>query len=369
MNPLRHKYLLAIFFLLFPFLARTQTPETAPRYEVGFNYFRGFVMKHDKYMGHLSKGITRGAELSFIRKSDGRSAWQRLTNYPDVGLSLSFFDYPTPVLGKTLALNSFTDYFLIRSKKFSSSLRLGIGLAYQTNPYDKETNNKNIVFGSPVTFSLQAKLNLKYEIAQNWLINGAVGLSHFSCADLKRPNKGLNIMAGYLGVSHFIGQSNDVIHPSAIDKEFSRKLRFSINFNGAPVHYKIIDSKVYPAFSLSAHVQKPVSRLFDLQLGVDLFNNSSMAEVIKDDRDLDATDLPDHKKAGISGGIEYHMNKISIQFNLGYYLYAPYKGPFGSLYQRYGLKFYVNDHIFINTGFKSHRADAENAEFGLGYRF
>lgn len=370
MDCFKGKYLLFLFLLPLSFVCSGQVISEIPhKYELGFSYLQGFAMKHDKYMGHLSKGITHGGEFSFIRKSDGRTAWQRLTNFPDVGLSITYFDYPSPVLGKSLGINGFSDYYLFRSKRFSAATRIGIGLGFHTKPYDKETNNKNVAYGSPVTFSLQSKLILKFQVAERWLINGSAGISHYSLADIKRPNKGVNILAAYIGINHLIGERTPFVLAEETNPEYSRRLRYSVNLNGAPVTYKMTDPKTYPAISFSAHVQKPVSPLFDLQLGIDLFNNAAMAEVIKDDWELDVVKLPDHKKAGISGGFEYKMNKISIQFNLGYYVYAPYKGPFGNLYQRYGLKFYTTNKIFIYTGFKSHRADAENAEFGLGYRF
>ena len=362
-------------FALFGCYAEVWAQEFPARYEWGGSYLSGFIIKHDREMGHLSKGITRGAELSMIRKSYGRTAWQRRTGYPDVGLSLSYFQYPTPVLDKSFALNGFSDYYLISLRRFSSFFRLGVGLGYHTNPYHKDRNNKNVVYGSPVTVSLQSQLGLRYRITDSWAITGTAGITHFSVGAMSRPNKGLNIASVYVGLRYLTGNGGEKIPFSEPDKLYSRKLHLVVNVNGAGVNYNVTDHRLYPAYSLSAQLQKPVSSLFDIQIGLDFFNNTALKEVIKYDTRVEAEQRPDHKKAGVSGGVEYHMNRISVQANVGYYFYQPYL-HLSKVYQRYGLKFYpaiciagVDNKVFIYTGFKSHGAVAENMEFGIGYRF
>jgi len=336
---------------------------------LGIDLKQGMVVKHDKYMGHLSKGITRGFEADLLKKTTGETQWQRLVHYPNVGLSLIFFNYPTDILGETLALNYVSDYYLIRSGKFESTCRLGIGLAYQSNPYNKEYNNKNITYGSHVTFSLQTKLNIQYNVYRDFYLHGGLSFCHFSMADIKRPNKGLNVFTTDVGLIMLLNRQTEYVPISAEDREFNRKWRYNINFNAFVATYKSSDHKSYPVYTLSLYTQKPLSNLFDLLMGVDFFNNHVLKEVMKDDTSLDHTQpLPDHKKVGVSAGIEYHLNKLSIAFDVGYYIYKPYDF-YSILYQRYNIRYYFTDNWFVNGGFKTHGADAENSELGIGYRF
>ncbi len=337
--------------------------------EIGVDYKQGMVVKHDKYMGHLSKGITRGFEIDILRRTTGKTEWQRLANYPDVGLSIVFFNYPTDILGESWGINYVTDYYLIRKKRFQSTFRLGLGLGFHTNPYHKETNNKNITYGSPVTFSIQSKLNLKYNIYKNISLHGGLAFQHFSMADIKRPNKGLNVFTTDVGLTMLLNKNDQFIQATEEEKNYSRKVRYNILFNAFFASYRSADQKKYPVYSLSLFAQKPVGRLFDLTMGIDFFNNYVLKDVMKDDSSLDpALPLPDHKKIGFAMGTEYHMNKMAIAFSIGYYVYKPYDF-YSDLYQRYALKYYFSDKVFINGGFKTHGADAENAELGIGYRF
>src|SRR5690606_26608486 len=190
----------AFLFLLalFGFSVGVFAQESSARYEWGGSYLSGFIIKHDREMGHLSKGITRGAEVSMIRKSYGRTAWQRRAGYPDVGLSLSYFQYPTPVLDKSFALNGFSDYYLIRLRSFSSFSWLHVGLVDHANPYQKDRNINNVVYGSPVTVSLQSQLGLRYRIFDLLAITSTAGVTHFTVGGMSWLNQGVNIASVYV---------------------------------------------------------------------------------------------------------------------------------------------------------------------------
>ncbi len=344
------------------------SPMTKKKYELDARYLQGFVIKHDRFMGEIAKGITRGFEARVTKRTTGETRWQRLAGYPDIRLSLAYMDYASDIIGESVALNYNSDYYILRRPKISSTLGLGFGLGFHTRPYDKETNNKNIVYGSPVTFSLQTAFNFKYHFHPDWAVNAGVLFSHFSMADIKRPNAGLNNLLGEIGVSYFPGRENEIISKMPEDYLFDKKWRFSVNTNFTMATYKVVDKTAYPVFVATIFAQRPVSPLFDLGISLDYFNNTVLKEVKKDDQELENDENPDHKKAGVSAVVEYHMNRLSIWLNIGYYVYKPYY-YYGNTYQRYGLKYYFSEHIFAVAGFKSHGADAEHSEFGFGYRF
>ena len=66
-------------------------------------------------------------------------------------------------------------------------------------------------------------------------------------------------------------------------------------------------------------------------------------------------------------GHELFINKMSIETQLGYYVYYPFDFE-GQTYMRIGFKRYFGDTFFGAVTLKTHAAKAEAVEFGIGVR-
>ena len=75
----------------------------------------------------------------------------------------------------------------------------------------------------------------------------------------------------------------------------------------------------------------------------------------------------DFKRVGVFVGHELFVNKMSLETQLGYYVYYPFDFE-GRTYVRIGLKRYFNDKWFASLTLKSHAAKAEAVEVGIGIR-
>ena len=76
----------------------------------------------------------------------------------------------------------------------------------------------------------------------------------------------------------------------------------------------------------------------------------------------------DYKRVGVFVGHELRFNKVAFVSQIGYYVYWPYEFE-KRIYLRLGLKRYLfNDKFFAAVTLKSHWAQAEAIEFGLGLR-
>jgi hypothetical protein len=75
----------------------------------------------------------------------------------------------------------------------------------------------------------------------------------------------------------------------------------------------------------------------------------------------------DFKRLGGFLGYELFINQWSFIAQAGYYLYYPYDFE-GRIYNRLGLKYYFNEKLFGVFSVKSHFANAESLEFGIGIR-
>ena len=75
----------------------------------------------------------------------------------------------------------------------------------------------------------------------------------------------------------------------------------------------------------------------------------------------------DYKRVGVFVGHELFVNRISLEVQIGYYVYQPLKKDL-AIYDRVGVKYYFTDKIFASYTIKTHLFLAEALEFGIGVR-
>lgn len=355
--------------------AQTQKDSTPPArtYTIGANTFKGFIMLHDHRIGHLIREHPVGFELFINQNTYGEKRWQQLYNYPDIGFSLAYFDFKVRELGKIFASTVYLDFYARRGRKSDLIFKVGTGLGFSTNPYDRETNNKNNVVGSTVTFTLQGRLGYNFKINDRLKLTSALSLTHFSNGAVKMPNKGINIISANLGFSYLL---TDHSRPEFKDRPVGDKEPKSENKN---LHYNLsvfagareiipIGGKKYPFINAVLYVDKRLNKKSSLLLGTDFFYSWAVEQEIKTARDLPEGEDPDFKRAGITVGHELFVSKISLLTQFGVYIYRPFKGSGDPVYQRYGLKYYFSEKLFSGVFLRAHYGVAQNVEWGLGIR-
>ena len=66
-------------------------------------------------------------------------------------------------------------------------------------------------------------------------------------------------------------------------------------------------------------------------------------------------------------GHELFINRISLETQIGYYVYKPFKSD-AALYDRLGMKYYFSKKLYSELAIKTHGFLAEALEFGIGVR-
>jgi len=331
-------------------------------------YFAGPVLKHDNEMAHLAYGITQGAEFEYFMPSSGKKEWQHALNYPDIGASLSYYDYGADDLGQSVGLLLYARLFLKRNERFSLSARIGTGWGVHSKPYNKDTNSKNASFSSPFTFALNGALETRVNISPQWAAGVSLMISHFSFADFNKPNKGVNVVSPVFNVYYLNGQSTlDRPERKNIDPvdRTSRPLTYNACYSMGWVDHGVLDNKRYPVYMASAFVKKRFSNVSYWRLGFDLFNNTILKEEVAFIHAVQKIRKVGHKRAAVTAGYELRMGRVSAVMVLGVYVYKPYKiDP--AIYQCYGLNVYVHKNVFFHYGFKTHFGNADHMELGVG---
>ncbi len=362
--------LLLLLILTTSWLAAQETQE---KYEsVNLNYFYGSILEHNKDVAHLITGHPEGIILSYNRKTYGLNTWERLYNYPDWGFSFIYQDLKEEALGHNFGVYAhYSFYFFKRNLQF----KIGQGLAVTSNPYDLETNFKNIAYGTRLLSSTFVTLNYtKSNIYKRWGIQFGAAFVHYSNANLKSPNTSTNTLAFNFGVNYDLNPQPlpDFIEQKDSDLPYTEPIAFNIILRTGLNESDYVGLGQHPFVILSGYADKRLNRKSSLNAGVDLFFSRFLEAEIEyraiafpqDNVDPDQ----DWKRVGIFIGHELRFGRAALLTQLGYYVYYPYDFE-GRTYQRIGLKRYFGDRYFGAITLKSHGAKAEAVEFGFGIRF
>ena len=260
-------------------------------------------------------------------------------------------------------------YFLSRHLQ----LKIAQGLAFANKPYNKETNSKNKAFGTRVMAN--TNIGLSYDnqtLFKNIGFHAGLLFTHYSNGRIKSPNSGINTYLLNLGFNYdFTNDLKRNTDSIADTKSFKDKIHYNFVLRTGINESPIIRSGQYPFYHISFYADKRINRKSALQLGTELFLTESFKEYIKyfsvayPEKNIDAN--TDYKRIGLFVGHELLINKISLEAQIGYYVYQPFKKDI-PVYDRVGMKYYFNKNIFGGFTIKTHLFLAEALEFGIGYR-
>ena len=335
------------------------------------SYFYGNILKHSMYAEHLIKGHPEGVLVSFNRKTFGHNEWEQAYNYPDYGFSFQYQDLQNDILGDIYALAvHYNFYFLRRNLVF----RISQGIGMTTNPYDKESNFKNTAFGSALMSSNLFMLNYRREnLAGRFGLQAGFVFTHFSNGRIKSPNSGINTYAINLGINYNLEDKTEYIKNDSLRQvKYEEPIRYNAVFRTGFSESQIVGSGQKPFYHIGLYADKRVGRKSALQLGTDIFISKYLKEYIRYSS-IAYPNRPyldpetDYKRIGVFLGHELFINRLSVEAQLGYYVYKPFKYE-SDIYQRLGAKYYVCKNIFGAFSLKAHGGRAEAIEVGVGVR-
>lgn len=337
---------------------------------VDANYFYGTLLRHNKDISHLVNAHPDGFILGFNRKTYGAKRWQQEYNYPDWGFSFVHQNANYGVLGKNYGLyGHFNFYFLKRNLFF----RIGQGIAYNTNPFDLDTNFKNNAYGTRLLSTTYLMLNYnKQNIFKNVGVQAGVALVHYSNGNFKAPNSSTNAFTLNVGLQYSVtDERNPEYISDSLPKKISEPIKFNFVLRGGLNESDYLNLGQHPFFVVSAFADKRLSYKSTLQLGADFF----YLPFLKKEIEYLSIAFPsmgvegdeDFKRVGVFAGHELHINKLAVVSQAGYYVYYPYDFE-GRTYFRVGLKYYFAEKLFSTITLKSHGAKVEGVEFGVGIR-
>lgn len=361
---MRHRIL---FFILFSSIVFSQEQNTNTAIDI--TVFKGNVLPHTPDLYHL-QGHPNGVLVSYNFQTHGDKEWQQQYNYPDFGAFVMYQDFNNEFLGHNISVGGhYNFYFLNRHLKF----KLAQGIAYASLPYDKETNSKNKAFGSQILANTNLGLYYKKDyLFDRFGIEAGLLFTHYSNGRIKSPNSGINTYGLTVGLNYNFDEKKErTVDTALASKKFKEKIKYNAVLRFGVNESPVINSGQHPFYHLGFYADKRLNRKSAIQLGTDLFLTQSFKDYIK----FKANAYPenninpdaDYKRIGVFVGHELFINRISLEAQVGYYVYDQFKNEI-SIYDRLGMKYYVSKKVFTSFTIKTHIFLAEALEFGVGVR-
>lgn len=332
----------------------------------------GFLLSHhlelDVFNAHFP-----AVEISLQKKTWGSRRWEEAYAYPSIGVScwvsnLGGFE----AIGSAVALYPFISFPLTPNQTHAIHFKLGIGVGYLTNHFDRIENYKNFAIGSAFNLAASLYFDYRYQFSRSTTVSAGFGLTHFSNGSTKTPNYGLNILTGTIGVTTFLNKPNRGMKKKLLPEysvfEFDGSKYLELQFSTALATKDMSEQlgERFMVYAVFTNIMARVSYKSKFGAGVDYTYDGSDSYLIERATGINPP-LRDVTKVGVNLAYELILDRTSFLFNAGFYVAGKERGE-GDLFQRLTLKYLITDNLFANMALSAHLGKAEYIGLGLGYR-
>ena len=356
-----------VMFAIAPFSVKSQIKSSSD-FLISVQGHYGYIIAHHSNMTHLIKGHIYGGEINYVLRTDGHHSWQQVHKYPDVGICALHLYLANPQqLGNLEALYPYINLRMNKLKrKLSLNLRIGVGLAYITKPYDRIANHQNNAIGSHINGFVNLRLNSTVMLSKSWRLDGGVGLTHASNGALKTPNLGLNMATLNLGLGYVFGNKIIVIKKDSAMAAVAKKWHPSVIL---VMGIKELDvgGPEYTSLGLQLNMNKCLGYKSKIGGGIEMSYNAATKKYWQEDS-VYHTKPGDILKGGIKFSYSFNISRLSLPIDFGYYFYNKLPND-DKFFHRIGLRYMVTKHLIANVTLLTHWARADYFEWGAGYEF
>ena len=309
------------------------------------------------YVSYLAGPVTFfNAKLGL--KTLGQKEWQRLYNYPLLGIGISRNYLTTRSLGNPTAVYSFLILPLLGRSELRLNLGINLGVTWGYNPYRVQYPYDTVI-GSLVAFYTSMNLNTSFHIAKSLELLLAFEFYHMSNGNTNKPNYGINMLGAETGLRYTLTRSNVVKIRDPVPS--AEKNSSFIVFGSVGRMKEWVGASESTVGSISAGYYRTMNHKTRLSTGADLFyDEGNLNEFHKENV------LSNVLAAGLFAGHELTISKLSIVTQLGVYVLNPTPNdPF--YYTRIGLRYAIGKRVITSLTMKAHGLAVDFLECGFGY--
>ena len=329
-------------------------------------YHYGFIWPHHSSIEYSVTSHVPAFEINLLYQTTGKDIWEKLFRKPRIGYGFSYYymrDHD--VFGSALGFYGLYDIPFLKIRSFVSTYRINCGLSYLTEVWDLNDNFLQTAIGSHINIYFRLSMNARLSVSKKSEFIIDAGITHCSNGRTTLPNLGINLVTSTIGYIYKFNASNlseiKYKHPGAL-----KRFNFNLSYAGGIVAVNHFINERYYKSTMSIQGGYNLNYRRQIGVGFDLF--------------FDGPKKYDFREAGVSnyktkdlleaGMLIYQdliFRKLVLTIQAGYYLYHRY--DYDMIYNRYGLKYKLNDHTFVSLSLKAHTTRADFVEWGVGYSF
>ena len=329
----------------------------------GFQTHYGSFLTQSAKAAFLRDSYSSIQEMYYQQQTDGSQPWHAANSMPQWGVAVFWGNTGSRAyMGHLGGAFGFINVPLLKKKAFTSKLRGGMGLGWVQKPYNKNSNHKNVLIGSPLNGYMGFLWQNEFRLAPRLFLNAGLSFTHLSNGGSTLPNLGLNIPALSLGVRYGAGEAAATKMPVAYKKE---KIKYAVFASGGIKQAPWVESSRYLVNTISVEGGRQLGYSGLLSGGVLFFYDRSLQ--------VHPAGIPSLKRkgnylqAGIFAVYEHQFGNISVPLQLGAYVYNKDLSP--QLFQNLGLRYKLSHHLSAQVILKTHMGQADHIHFGVGYHF
>ncbi len=361
----KHKVMLTIILFLFCSHHFFSQEKFSDNLKLSASYHFGYGLPEYSFITYLTNSFIQSFEINLLKETYGKNPWEAFYNYPEYGISAYYTTLGNrEVFGNALALNYFFKLKIIDKKNFDLYNHVGIGLGYLTKRYDVDSNYMNLAVGSHFNVHFVFKLGCQYQISEKISSNIGLSFDHFSNANTRDPNRGLNLITGEMGFTYLLKKPIEKLNPSFETHE--KKNDFSIFASVGSKQPRSFEPNHYQTASLSFSVNRSVFRAIHFGIGADLFYDS-YTKVFLQNSGLEYS-TGNSFQTGISMTQQFIYNRFRIIIQEGIYIGLDNKVIPKLMYNRAAVQYDISEQIMVRIAMKSHLHILDFPELGVGIR-
>ena len=239
------------------------------------------------------------------------------------------------------------------SKRVSLNYELNLGGSFGWKSYEAEINEGNHLVGSKATFYIGADVFLRIALARHWDLNLGYAYTHFSNANLKMPNEGINAMGGRLSLAYYFNRHENISRASLFSAEpvpHGRHWVWDVIAFGGWKKKSLSNPKTYGVGGISISPTFCLNSAFAVGPSIDgIYDNS----------------VERNYSLGLQARAELTMPVFRASAGFGRYLV----GGLDCFYETLNMKVDLSRHFFLNIGYCLYNYTyTNNLMLGIGLR-
>lgn len=335
---------------------------------VSLRTYYGFIIPHSESIRAISSSNPFGMELDWHWHLIHEKALQNFGNYPRVGFTFQYTNFANPnILGNAFSFISYFEPHIAPQRLLHFSFRMGIGVSYLDKVYDSENNPENLFYSSPISFLINAGLQLHYRLHPRWHIELGGVYNHISNGGLSLPNKGINFPTVHLGATYSLNPIPFYNRPIKNWREIHpKRTTYQIFVFGTAKPLDKEKPQRYPVLGINPQIKHIVSRMSAFTGGLEWAYNGVKQEIIQNNQ------IQGHAhQLALIGGHELLLGKFAFTQKIGWYFLRSKQVIQEDLafYQRYGLYFRATPKFLVGINLKSHVEVADYMDLRVGINF